>query len=124
MYAASIHHITSVLLLQVDPFVEQQPTHIKNATWHAVRICGICIGNKAEWSYDPTILAALAFAGRFISYWEQKRELLVALQTLVKGSGWPVNSAIDKLVQQWRDDSGQPGQASKSSFSTAWSAVA
>lgn len=42
------------------------------------------MGNNAQWSYDPTILAALIYAGRLISYQEQKRELLEALQVLVK----------------------------------------
>lgn len=64
------------------------------------------MGNNAQWSYDPTILAALIYAGRLISYQEQKKELLEALQVLVKASGWQVGGAIDEMVEWWRVDSG------------------
>lgn len=84
MYAAIMHHTTSLLLLQSKPPTVRPSSHLKTPTWHAVQICGICMGNNAQWSYDPTILAALIYAGRLISYQEQKRELLEALQVLVK----------------------------------------
>ncbi|OBU00095.2 hypothetical protein VE01_01833 [Pseudogymnoascus verrucosus] len=106
MYAAIMHHTASVLLLQSKPPTVRPSSHLKTPTWHAVQICGICIGNNAQWSYDPTILAALIYAGRLISYQEQKKELLDVLRVLVKGSGWQVGGAIDEMIEWWRVDGG------------------
>lgn len=109
MHATVMHHITAILLLQKKPPNERSSSHIKHPTWHAVQICGICIGNNSQWSYDPTILASLIYAGRFISYWEQKKELLGILKSFSKDSGWQVCSAVDDLVERWQVDSGTTG---------------
>lgn len=105
MYADVMHHTTSMLLLQVKPPRARSSMRLKNPTWHAVRICGICMGNDFQWSYDPTILAALIYAGRFISYGEQKNELVKLLRRLVRESGWQLGSAIDEMTDRWREDS-------------------
>jgi hypothetical protein len=106
MHAAIMHHTTSVLLWQNKPPTARSSSHLRTPTWHAVQLCGICIGNNAHWSYDPTILAALTYVGRLISYQEQRKELLEFLQVMSKASGWQVGEAIDDMIEQWQLDSG------------------
>ncbi|PVH89305.1 hypothetical protein DL98DRAFT_524089 [Cadophora sp. DSE1049] len=106
MFAAIMHHTTSILLLQSKPPVTQSTSILISQTWHAVQICGICLANNASWSYDPTVLVVLIYVGRFISYHEQRKELLEGLHLLVKGSGLRMNEAIDDMVACWKMDSG------------------
>lgn len=116
MHAAIMHHTISVLLLQIKPSGARPSSQLKTPTWHAVQLCGICIANNAHWSNDPTILAALIYAGRLISYQEQKRELLGFLQVVYKASGWQVGEVIDDLLDWWRIDSGFENTSLGSAF--------
>lgn len=104
MYSDVMYHTACMLLLEGKPPQIRSSWHLKSSTWHTLRICGICIGNNAEWSYDPTILAALIYAGRFISYRQQKKELVDFLRNIVQGSGWQMGIAVDEMIEQWQVD--------------------
>jgi len=106
MFAAIMHHTTSILLLESKPPVSQSTSSLKSQTWHAVQICGVCLANNATWSHDPTVLAELIYAGRFISYHEQRKEVLRSLYLLVKESGLRMGEAVDDMVATWKLDSG------------------
>lgn len=106
MFAATMHHTTSILLLQSKPPAAQSISSLKSRTWHAVQICGICLSNNASWSHDPTILAVLIYVGKFISYHEQRKELLGVLYPLLRDSGLRMNEAFDDMVELWKMDSG------------------
>lgn len=104
LYAAIMHHTTCLLLLEAKPPALRQLPHLKTPTWHAVQICGLCVGNNAHWSWDPTILAALVYSGRFISYHEQREELLEFLRLVMEGTGWKIDQEVDEMVTGWRSD--------------------
>ncbi|KAH7399961.1 hypothetical protein BKA64DRAFT_670801 [Cadophora sp. MPI-SDFR-AT-0126] len=106
MFAAIMHHNTSILLLQSKPPITQSTSYLKSATWHSVQICGICLANNTSWSHDPTILAVLVYVGRFISFHEQRTELLEALRLFVKESGLLLNEPVDDMMTFWRLDGG------------------
>ncbi len=97
LFTAVLYHTLYALLLQSKPRSVRVLSSAKTPTWHAVQICGICIGNNASWSYDPTILAALVYASRFISYQEQKQELQEFLRTFVKVDSWFTTSIIRNM---------------------------
>jgi len=105
LIASIMYHTASLLLLQTRIPNLRRISNLKTPTWYAVQICGLGISNNPQWSCDPVVIAALVYAGRLISYQEQKDELEQFLWGVAKGSGWQVAGQIEEMLEGWRADS-------------------
>jgi len=104
LLASIMYHTACLLLLQARPPTLQRISKMKTPTWYAVQICGLSISNDLNWSCDPVIMAALVYAGRLISYQEQKDELEDFLWGVAKVSGWQIADQIEDMLEGWRAD--------------------
>ena len=93
-------HTILLLLVQCKP----RRVKLKAATWYAVQICGLSLSNSLLWSWDPLIVAALLFAGPFLSYSKQQLELMEHLEALRKMTGWIFEEEMRELGHAWKLD--------------------
>ena len=103
-YTAFLFHLSCLMLLQNRPhsFRRMKSTCLRTIVYHSVYFCGISKSNRAAWSWDPIVVAALLHAGRFLSYRGQQTELLQHLKELAELSGWKTGKEMDKLQEHWR----------------------
>jgi hypothetical protein len=74
---------------------------LKTIPWHSVQLCGISKSNRLAWSWDPIVVAALLYAGKFLSYCGQQSEMVQLLQDLSELTGWKTRKEIEKLKEFW-----------------------
>ncbi|KAH8593957.1 hypothetical protein B0O99DRAFT_183972 [Bisporella sp. PMI_857] len=104
LLASIMYHTASLLLLQTKPPVLRQTPKLRTPAWYATQICGLCISNGAQWSSDPVIIAALVYAGRLISYQEQRSELEDFLLRVTNECSWRFREQIEEMLEGWRAD--------------------
>jgi hypothetical protein len=102
-YNSFLLHITQLLLVLCKPrnIEHGAVTKLKTAPWYAVQICGLSLSNPEIWSWDPLIVAALLFAGSFLSYSEQQLELMEHMEALREMTGWRFEQEIQGLQEFW-----------------------
>lgn len=103
VFANQLYHTAMMLMLAHKPRtvqLEQRRTPSLSQLWHAHRICSIAINNNRCECWDPCLLASFYVAARQMTHESQHREILHGFEHT--GSlGWPVNSFIDQLKQEW-----------------------
>lgn len=70
--------------------------------WHARRVCGIALNSDPEHTkcWDPCMIAAFAFAARFITTAHQRNELLACLNQ-ARMAGWRLDGLVRRLREEW-----------------------
>jgi hypothetical protein len=102
-YTSFLYHLSCLLLLQSRPHSlrRMKSACLKTIPWHSVQLCGISKSNRLAWSWDPIVVAALLYAGKFLSYCGQQSEMVQLLQDLSELTGWKTRKEIEKLKEFW-----------------------
>ena len=103
-YNSFLSNITQMLLVQCKPHntANSAAKSLKTTPWYAVQICGLSSSNPTLWSWDPLIVAALLFAGSFLSYSERQLELMEHSKVLRQMTGWMFEQEIQDLEEFWK----------------------